>query len=114
MADKPCTLLVHSIGLEPPQIQQLKNHFENGDDNEKIETLKKVILLVLNGEALPQLIMPVIRFVMPTKNHTIKKLLLIYWEIVNKKSADGKLLHEMILVWYVLFNYKTLIIIIFF
>jgi coatomer subunit beta len=98
MADKPCTLLVHSIGLEPPQIQQLKNQFENGTDNEKIETLKKVILLVLNGEALPQLIMHVIRFVMPTKNHTIKKLLLIYWEIVNKKSADGKLLHEMILV----------------
>ena len=28
----------------------------------------------------------------------IKKLLLVYWEIVPKTSQDGKLLHEMILV----------------
>lgn len=42
--------------------------------------------------------MTIIRFVLPLQNHTIKKLLLIYWEIVPKVSADGKLLHEMILV----------------
>ena len=28
----------------------------------------------------------------------LKKLLLIYWEIVPKHGSDGKLLHEMILV----------------
>lgn len=42
--------------------------------------------------------MTIIRFVLPLQNHTIKKLLLIYWEIVPKVSADGKLLQEMILV----------------
>lgn len=42
--------------------------------------------------------MTIIRFVLPLQNHTIKKLLLIYWEIVPKVSSDGKLLHEMILV----------------
>lgn len=35
---------------------------------------------------------------MPSDNHTIKKLLLIFWEIVPKVGTDGKLLHEMILV----------------
>lgn len=42
--------------------------------------------------------MTIIRFILPLQNHTIKKLLLIYWEIVPKTSADGKLLQEMILV----------------
>lgn len=63
-----------------------------------METLKKVIKLLLNGERLPGLLMTIIRFVMPSQNHTIKKLLLIFWEIVPKTTADGKLLQEMILV----------------
>ena len=44
------------------------------------------------------LLMTVIRFVMPIQDHTIKKLLLIFWEVVPKYSQDGKMLHEMILV----------------
>lgn len=32
------------------------------------------------------------------QDHTIKKLLLIFWEIVPKKYPDGKLMQEMILV----------------
>ena len=71
---------------------------EKGEIGLKIETLKKVIQLMLNGERLPGLLMTIIRFVLPLQNHTIKKLLLIYWEIVPKVSADGKLLQEMILV----------------
>lgn len=71
---------------------------EKGEPNVKIDTLKKVIQLILNGEKLPGLLMTIIRFVMPVQNHTIKKLLLIYWEIVPKTSPDGKLLQEMILV----------------
>lgn len=78
---------------------QIVNFFiEKGDPNVKIDTLKKVIQLILNGEKVPGLLMTIIRFVMPVQNHTIKKLLLIYWEIVPKTSPDGKLLQEMILV----------------
>ncbi|KAL6045472.1 hypothetical protein STEG23_004013, partial [Scotinomys teguina] len=32
------------------------------------------------------------------QDHTIKKLLLVFWEIVPKTTPDGRLLHEMILV----------------
>lgn len=32
------------------------------------------------------------------QDHTIKKLLLLFWELVPKTTADGKLLQEMILV----------------
>ena len=40
----------------------------------------------------------VIRYVMPFDDHTLKKLLLVFWEIVPKYDASGKLLQEMILV----------------
>ena len=66
--------------------------------NAKTIALKKIIHLMLNGERFPGLLMPVIQYVMPSRDHTLKKLLLIFWEIVPKTTPDGKLLHEMILV----------------
>ena len=53
---------------------------------------------MLNGEKFPTILMTIIRFVMPVADHTIKKLLLVFWEIVPKSTPDGKLLQEMILV----------------
>lgn len=78
--------------------RSISNETEKGDEKVQIDTLKKVIKLLLNGERLPGLLMTIIRFVMPSPNHTIKKLLLIFWEIVPKTTPDGKILQEMILV----------------
>ena len=50
----------------------------------KIESIKKVIQMILAGEKMPSLLMTVIKFLMPLQDHTIKKLLLIFWEIVPK------------------------------
>lgn len=69
---------------------------EKGDVKSKTEALKKVIIMILNGEKLPGLLMTIIRFVLPLQDHTIKKLLLVFWEIVPKTTPDGRLLHEMI------------------
>ena len=60
--------------------------------------LKRVITMILNGEKMQTILMTVIRFVMPLKDHTIKKLLLVFWEVVPKYNPDGKMLHEFILV----------------
>ena len=73
-------------------------HIENGDMKVKTAALKKVMYQILNGEKMPSLLMTIIRFILPLQDHQIKKLLLIFWEIVPKTGADGKLLHEMILV----------------
>ena len=99
--ERPCPLLVSHAPTDIPAIPHLKKALEDTNLSTKIDALKKVILLMLSGEPATQLIMPVIRFVLPSKDRTIKKLLMLYWEVVDKKSADGKLLHEMILVWYV-------------
>ncbi|XP_058057120.1 coatomer subunit beta [Anopheles bellator] len=93
-----CYTIINPPEIEPYNEMQLKQDLEKGEVNVKIDTLKKVIQLLLQGERLPNLLMTIIRFVLPLQNHTIKKLLLIYWEIVPKTSADGKLLQEMILV----------------
>lgn len=98
LAEGPCYTIINSADSEPINEMQLKQDLEKGDVNVKIETLKKVIQLLLNGERLSGLLMTIIRFVLPLQNHTVKKLLLIFWEIVPKTSSDGKLLQEMILV----------------
>lgn len=76
----------------------LKQDLEKGDTKTKIEALKKTIQMILNGEKMPSLLMTIIRFVMPVRDHTIKKMLLIFWEIVPKYNPEGKMLHEFILV----------------
>ena len=46
----------------------------------------------------PQLLMPIIQYVMPSKNKALKKLLHFYWEVCPKYDEAGKLKQEMILV----------------
>jgi len=108
MTDYCYTLLSGEDSSELPAINELKTQLEKGDDEDKIETMKKIIILMLNGDPMPQLLMFVIRFVMPSKNKTLKKMLLIYWEIVQKKNPDGKLKQEFILVWYIIFFFVFL------
>ncbi|XP_044743762.1 coatomer subunit beta [Chrysoperla carnea] len=98
--EQPCYTIINSPSdTEPYNDMQLKSDLEKGDVKVKIEALKKTIHMILSGERLPPgLLMIIIRFVLPIPDHTLKKLLLIFWEIVPKTSPDGKLLQEMILV----------------
>ncbi|XP_042197433.1 coatomer subunit beta [Callorhinchus milii] len=98
-AENVCYTLINvSLDSEPPNEVTLKMDLEKGDVKIKTDALKKVIIMILNGEKLPGLLMTIIRFVLPLQDHTIKKLLLVFWEIVPKTTPDGKLLQEMILV----------------
>ncbi|XP_052810345.1 coatomer subunit beta-like [Mya arenaria] len=99
LAEQACYTLINiPSDAEPPTELQLRTDLEKGDTKAKTEALKKTIQLLLNGEKMPSLLMTIIRFVMPSQDHMIKKLLLIFWEIVPKYTPDGKMLHEMILV----------------
>ncbi|XP_005097165.1 coatomer subunit beta [Aplysia californica] len=99
IAEQPCYTLINvPMGAELPTELQLKTDLETGDARTKIEALKKVIQLILNGEKMPSLLMIIIRFVMPMQDHMVKKLLLVFWEVVPKYTPEGKLLQEFILV----------------
>ena len=80
-------------------VAELKQQLEKGDDDARIAAMKRILALMMNGDPLPQLLMFVIRFVMPSKNKTLKKLLLLYYEVAQKKNPDGKLKQEFILIW---------------
>lgn len=42
--------------------------------------------------------MPIIQYILPSKNKDLKKLLHFYWEVCPKHDENGKLKQEMILV----------------
>lgn len=94
--------LVHQDNAsDQPSLQDLKSQLEKGTDETKMDTMRKVLIMMLNGDPMPQLLMHIIRFVMPSKSKPLKKLLYFYYEICPKLDTNGKLKQEMILVWWV-------------
>lgn len=91
--------LVHQDNTaDVPSLSDLKIQLEKGTDETKVETMKRILTVMLNGDPMPQLLMHIIRFVMPSKYKPLKKLLYFYYEICPKHDASGKLKQEMILV----------------
>ncbi|KAF2283552.1 hypothetical protein GH714_011962 [Hevea brasiliensis] len=96
--EKSCTLLVHFDKGTPAIANEIKEALEGNDVPAKVDAMKKAISLLLNGETLPQLFITIVRYVLPSEDHTIQKLLLLYLEIIEKTDAKGRVLPEMILI----------------
>ncbi|CAL0325895.1 unnamed protein product [Lupinus luteus] len=96
--EKSCTLIVHFDKGTPALANEIKESLEGNDVAAKIDALKKAIMLLLNGETIPHLFITIIRYVLPSEDHTIQKLLLLYLEIIDKTDSRGKVLPEMILI----------------
>ena len=100
--DNAYSLVHQDNAADLPSQQELKVQLEKGTDDSKVETMKRILTVMLNGDPMPQLLMHIIRFVMPSKSKPLKKLLYFYYEICPKLDSNGKLKQEMILVWYAL------------
>lgn len=92
------TLIYEPNTSSKTSVSEFKSLLEKSKDEVKISTMKQIIIAVLNGEPMPDLLMHVIRFVMPSRNKELKKLLYFYWEVCPKLDEHGKMRHEMILV----------------
>ncbi|CAG8231093.1 unnamed protein product [Penicillium salamii] len=91
--------LIHlDNAADQPTVQELKLQLEKGTDETKLETMRTIITIMLNGDPMPQILMHIIRFVMPSKSKPLKKLLYFFYEICPKHDSTGKLKQEMILV----------------
>ncbi|KAI0834381.1 Coatomer, beta subunit [Hypoxylon sp. FL0890] len=91
--------LVHQDNAaDVPTMSDLRMQLEKGTDETKVDTMKRILTVMLNGDPMPQLLMHIIRFVMPSRYKPLKKLLYFYYEICPKHDASGKLKQEMILV----------------
>mmetsp|Transcript_25804 Transcript_25804/g.71921 ORF Transcript_25804/g.71921 Transcript_25804/m.71921 type:complete len:1010 (-) Transcript_25804:131-3160(-) len=96
--EKHCTVLIHYEKGVPPTSEEFSKRLENKKDSVKVEALQELILLMINGESYPKMLMTIIRFVVTSNDHRLKRLLMIYWEIVDKCKENGELKEEMILV----------------
>ncbi|CAH9093990.1 unnamed protein product [Cuscuta epithymum] len=96
--EKSCSFLIHFDKNTPAIANEIKEALEGNDIPAKVDAMKKAIMLLLNGETLSQLFITVIRYVLPSEDHTIQKLLLLYLEIIEKTDSKGHVLPEMILI----------------
>ncbi|MBA0839208.1 hypothetical protein Goarm_004963, partial [Gossypium armourianum] len=96
--EKSCTLLIHFDKGTPAIANEIKEALEGNDVPAKIDAMKKAVMLLLNGETLPQLFITIVRYVLPSEDHTVQKLLLLYLEIIEKTDLKGRILPEMILI----------------
>jgi coatomer subunit beta len=96
--DNAYSLVHQDNAADTPSQQDLKTQLEKGTDETKVETMRRILTIMLNGDPMPNLLMHIIRFVMPSKSKPLKKLLYFYYEICPKLDANGKLKQEMILV----------------
>ncbi|KNC56132.1 coatomer subunit beta [Thecamonas trahens ATCC 50062] len=98
MTEVPCTLLLSTARGAPATQNEIRKKLENSDDLVKLEGMKELIESMLAGGEKMDLLMTVIRFVLPTRDKALKKLLLYYFEMVPKNEPDGSLKREFILV----------------
>ena len=100
IVERRCPLLLCPLDSEStPKIEDLSTALEKGTEEEKIGALKKIIHCIISGISMDRLTMQIIKFCLRSKSHEIKKLLQIYWEVLDKKDLNsGKLKPEMILV----------------
>ncbi|KAJ9095248.1 hypothetical protein QFC21_005614 [Naganishia friedmannii] len=102
----PCYTIVNDDSLDgmstgahgTPTSMELRNALQKGSDEVKLETMRRIIIDTLNGHTHSALLMPIIQYVLPSRNKQIKKMLHFYWEICPKLDEQGKLKQEMILV----------------
>lgn len=90
-------MLVHFD--KPMSATEIKEALEGNDTPLKIQAMKNLVMMLLNQEQLPHsLFITIVRYVLPSEDHTVQRLLLLYLEIIEKTDSAGKLLPEMILI----------------
>lgn len=97
-SDTGYTLIYEPNAASKVSVNEFKTLLEKGKDEVKIDTMKKILITIINGDPMPDLLMHIIRFIMPSRNKELKKLLYFYWEVCPKMDETGKMRHEMILV----------------
>lgn len=78
----------------------IQKGLESSKMEDKVKALKSLVINIINDEQAPRMIMNVINTLVPIQNesHDLKKILLFYWEVIEKVQANGNLKDEMILV----------------
>jgi coatomer subunit beta len=96
-----CSVLIgQADDQELPKPQDLQKKMENGSEEEKLSAIRELLICILNDESYPKMMMTVFKSILPlkTENHEFKKVMLLYWEVIEKLNSDGNLKDEFYLV----------------
>ena len=74
--ERSCTMLVHFD--KAASASEIRAALEGNDAGAKVQAMQKAIMMLLNGEPLPALFITIVRYVLPSEDHTVQKLLLLY------------------------------------
>lgn len=86
--ERSCTFLVAAEALPSPA--EIKAALEDGDDRSRAAAMRAAVSGVLNGgEPIPGLFITIVRYVLPSEDHTVQKLLLLYL-VREKRKELGK------------------------
>eukprot|EP00917_Polyrhabdina_sp_WS-2016_P022219 GHVP01048253.1.p1 GENE.GHVP01048253.1~~GHVP01048253.1.p1 ORF type:complete len:983 (-),score=191.30 GHVP01048253.1:3180-6128(-) len=95
--ERACTFLLHTKGTAPTA-SSIQKKLACASQNLKEEGLEEAIRWMAQGDqSMHTLLMPVIRYVVPSSGHRIKKLQTLFWECVDKVNLDGSLKEEIVL-----------------
>jgi len=76
--ERSCQFLLDPAGQQPESQASIQTALAGSDPEAKVLAMKQAILLLLSGEQLPQLFITIVRYVLPSEDHTVQKLLLLY------------------------------------
>lgn len=57
---------------------EIREALESSDEDAKVAAMQKAITAILAGEQFPALFITIVRYVLPSENHMVQKLLLLY------------------------------------
>lgn len=83
--ERSCSMLIYND--KQSTASEIKEALEGSDTEQKILAMQKAIVLLLSGEQLPQLFITIVRYVLPSEDHTVQKLLLLYLVRANLAPA---------------------------
>jgi len=104
-AERPASIIVNWEPEQPVNMMELKSALAEKEVSTKIGAVKQIVSMITNGENLSNLFMTVTQYTATNNDHYLKKLLLLYWEVIDKRGPDGKLKPEMIMFWFVISHY---------
>lgn len=94
---KACYLIIDYDVQTPPSSAEIAKLLEKGNETEQIDAMKTLILMILQDEHFPRMIMTVVQHAMRVDSKEMKKLLMIYWESIEKTNPDGSIKDEMVM-----------------
>ncbi|KAK2195748.1 bifunctional Coatomer beta subunit [Babesia duncani] len=93
-----CPIYIDIDIVPEENLNEIREKLESNNNKKKVKALEQTLLLLLRGEDVSPLLMTIIRFVLPSNHHRLKKLVHLFFQIFDLRKPNGTLREESILV----------------